>query len=172
MEQNYFIGLKKLLVLVIFLFSLFSFQALVTNKLTLGPTNKVIVSRVIDGDTIELSTGERVRYIGVDSPEIDYKGGDNDCYALKVKKINIQLVEGKEIIMEKDISNRDRYNRLLRYVYVKNKQGKEIFINKYLVKNGYAQIATYPPDVKYVEQFKQAQTWARENQKGLWLACY
>lgn len=68
--------------------------------------------------------------------------------------------------MTRDVSNTDKYGRLLRYVYI-----GDVFINDYLVRQGYAHIDTYPPDVKYVEQFKEAEKEARENNRGLWKSC-
>ncbi len=121
-----------------------------------------LVTRVIDGDTIVLENGERVRYIGIDTPEIS----QNECFALEAKKKNEELVLGKRVRLEKDVSERDKYGRLLRYVYV-----GEIFVNDYLVRNGYAYAVTYPPDVKYSERFLQAQREARENKRGLWAYC-
>lgn len=114
------------------------------------------VTRVIDGDTIEIEGGDRVRDIGIDAAE-------TGCFAEEATAKNKELVEGKEVRLEKDVSETDKYGRLLRYVYV-----NDIFVNDYLVRNGYAQISTYPPDVKYQDQFKQAEQEARKNNRGLW----
>lgn len=114
------------------------------------------VTSVIDGDTIKLETGESVRYIGIDAPE-------SGCFAKESTSKNKELVEGKEVRLEKDVSETDKYGRLLRYVYVDN-----LFINDYLVREGYAQTSTYPPDVKYQAQFREAEQEARENNRGLW----
>lgn len=121
------------------------------------------VKRVIDGDTIEIESGEKVRYIGINTPEIDDKDPFKLCLAQKAASKNKELVEGKEVILVKDISETDKYNRLLRYVYVDN-----IFINDFLVRQGFAQTSTYPPDVKFKEQFLEAEKEARENKRGLW----
>src|SRR3990167_2207640 len=84
----------------------------------LNQTNKkLIVSRVVDGDTIELNTGEKLRYIGIDTPEINY-GKDPECFAQQAKEFNKKLVEKKVIKIEKDVSEKDKFGRLLRYVYV------------------------------------------------------
>lgn len=134
--------------------------------------NKIIVSRVIDGDTIVLQTGEKLRYIGIDTPEINF-GKNPQCYALKAKEFNKKLVENKVVKIEKDISDKDKYGRLLRYVYVNNEStSSAIFINEYLVRQGYAIVSTYPPDVKYIEDLLLAQKDARENNRGLWKDCY
>ncbi|RJR14857.1 hypothetical protein C4579_03610 [Candidatus Microgenomates bacterium] len=121
------------------------------------------VKRVVDGDTIELTNGETVRYIGIDTPESVAPGKPVECFAQEASNKNKELVEGKIVKLEKDVSETDRYGRLLRFVYV-----DDIFVNEYLVKEGYAHPATFPPDVKYQEMFKQAETEARENERGLW----
>ena len=119
--------------------------------------NKEIVKRVIDGDTIELSSGERVRYIGIDTPE------RGECFYEQAKKENEKLVLNKQVKLVKDVSQTDKYGRLLRYVYV-----KDLFVNLYLIKNGYAVLATYPPDVSHQQQFLKAQKHARIKKLGLW----
>ncbi len=128
------------------------------------------VTRVIDGDTIVLENKKIVRYIGVDTPEIKSKT-DSACYAQEAKLANEKLVLEKMVRLEKDVSETDIYKRLLRYVYVDNpstSSGQVVFVNEYLVKEGYALLATYPPDVKYQPIFQKALTYARENNKGLW----
>lgn len=122
-----------------------------------------LVTRVIDGDTIVLESGERVRYIGIDAPEIS-RG--EQCFSQESKLKNKELVEGKQVRLEKDVSERDRYKRLLRYIYI-----DDIFVNDYLVRQGYAKAYTYPPDVKYSSQFVEAEKEAREGSRGLWAGC-
>ena len=172
MEESIIHSLKELIILVFSLVSIYFPNQPVINNIISPQTDEIVVNRVIDGDTVELSTGERVRYIGIDTPEIDYENGQNDCYAIKAKEVNKKLVEKKQVILEKDVSNKDKYDRLLRYIYVENNQNNKIFVNEFLIKNGYATLATYPPDVKYVEKFKKAQSWARENNMGLWKECF
>lgn len=128
----------------------------------------VYVSRVIDGDTIELSNGESVRYIGIDTPESrEREGGewvyDPMPYAKEAIELNRKLVEGKAIRLEFDVQKRDKYNRLLAYVYSGDKM-----VNLEMLKQGYSMIYTYPPNVKYAEEFLRAQQSAREQGKGLW----
>lgn len=134
-------------------------------------TKNIWVKKVVDGDTIELGSGERVRYIGIDTPEIDYKNKRADCFATQARDKNKELVLNKEVRLEKDVSDKDKYERLLRYVFVKDKKGKEIFVNEYLVREGYALTSTYPPDVKYSSLFLEAQQEARNANKGLWKKC-
>lgn len=118
------------------------------------------VVRVIDGDTIEVDIGGRlykVRYIGINTPEVGRPGAD------EATAVNAQLVYGKTVYLEKDVSETDRYGRLLRYVWT-----DEGMVNAILVANGYAQVATYPPDVKYQHDFLELQRQAEEAGMGLW----
>ncbi len=124
------------------------------------------VKRVIDGDTILLSTGERVRYIGINAPESVAPNRPVECFGKEASKFNRKLVEGKYVILKKDVSEKDKYGRLLRYVYVDN-----IFVNLELVKRGYAYAYTVPPDVKYAELFLKAQREAKRKKLGLWGKC-
>lgn len=128
--------------------------------------DEVLVKRVIDGDTIELSTGQKVRYIGIDTPELVHPEKPVECFAKEAKAENQKLVEGKMVRLEKDISETDKYGRLLRYVYI-----GDIFVNDALIRQGFAHASTYPPDVGYSEQFITAQKEARENNRGLWGDC-
>lgn len=129
-------------------------------------TTVVQVGRVLDGDTIELIDGRRVRYIGIDTPEIGDVRTTIKCFAQEAKEENVRLVEGKTVRLEKDISETDKYGRLLRYVYV-----GDVFINDYLVRQGFARIDTVPPDVKFQQQFLGAEREARESKRGLWSSC-
>jgi len=95
-----------------------------------------VVTRVIDGDTIEVSiAGEsyKVRYIGIDTPELDDKRPKFCALAQEATRYNRELVKGKTVRLEKDISETDQYGRLLRYVYV-----GDIFVNAELVRQGLA----------------------------------
>lgn len=128
---------------------------------------ELTVVRIVDGDTVELSNGEVVRYIGIDTPEISHSSKKtNDCFAEESKFKNQDLVLGQNVRLEKDITDRDRYGRLLRYVYV-----GDVFVNYNLVLEGFAQVYTYPPDIKHNELFLQAQRQAREESRGLWNKC-
>lgn len=124
------------------------------------------VTRVIDGDTIEvLIDGEKktVRYIGINTPETVHPSKPVECFGVEASNKNKELVAGKNVKLVKDVSETDKYGRLLRYVYVDG-----VFVNHYLVFNGYAQAASYPPDVAYNEDFRSAQQDARISEKGLW----
>jgi micrococcal nuclease len=129
---------------------------------TLGTSDKqtYLVTKIIDGDTIEIEGGQKVRYIGIDTPEI--KG--SECFAKEARDKNKELVENKRVRLQKDVSETDRYGRLLRFVYTENGD----FINNILVKEGYATAATFPPDVSKQEEFKASQKDAVANNRGLW----
>lgn len=136
-----------------------------TAKVTVLPNEGVFfVTRVIDGDTIEISTGEKVRYIGINAPELTNR---NECFAGNARQKNVSLVLNKKVKLVKDVSDKDRYGRLLRYVYI-----DKLFVNKTLVEEGYANAATYPPDVKFKDLFVQMQKQAQEQKKGLWNECF
>lgn len=120
-----------------------------------------LVTRIIDGDTIEVElngVSRRVRYIGMDTPEIGAP------FYREATEANRQLVAGQNVILVKDISETDRYGRLLRYVYLPD----GTFVNAELVRQGYAQVATFPPDVKHQELFLSLQGEARTAGLGLW----
>jgi len=125
-----------------------------------------LVTRVIDGDTIEIEGGKKVRYIGIDTPETVDPRKPVQCFGVEASNRNKQLVEGKKVRLEKDVSEIDKYGRLLRYVYVDG-----VFVNLVLVQEGFAYSYTYPPDIKYQNQFTEAQRLAREQKKGLWGSC-
>lgn len=121
------------------------------------------VVNVVDGDTVKLEGGEVVRYIGIDAPETVHPSKPAQCFGREAGEKNSELVEGKEVRLVKDVSETDKYGRLLRYVYA-----GDIFVNEYLVRNGYAKASSYPPDVKYQDQFRQAEEEARNSKRGLW----
>lgn len=126
-----------------------------------------LVVRVIDGDTVELESGERVRYVGIDSPEQNSRSPDSkECFADEATAANAELVEGVVVRLEKDRTNRDRYGRLLRYIWV-----DEVMVNEQLVLEGFATQITYPPDRKYEDRLRAAQALAQTTGAGLWTAC-
>lgn len=127
---------------------------------------KALVVRVIDGDTIEIEGGQKVRYIGIDTPEVVDPREPVQCFGKEASNKNKELVEGKEVSLEKDVSETDKYSRLLRYVYV-----GEIFVNDYLVRQGFAYSSSYPPDIKYQQQVVNAQEEARQENRGIWGIC-
>ena len=123
-----------------------------------------VVTRVVDGDTVVLSDGERVRYIGIDTPELHHPKKPVQYYAREAMEFNRRLVEGKRVKLEFDVERRDKYHRLLAYVYLED----GTFVNAELMRQGYAQLLTFPPNVKHVDLFIQLQREAREAGRGLW----
>jgi len=118
----------------------------------------------VDGDTAVLSTGERVRYIGVDTPEIHHPRRPVEPYAREAKEFNRRLVEGKRVRLEFDVQRYDKYERLLAYVYLE----EGTFVNAELLAQGYAQLLTIPPNVKHTDLFVKLQREARKAGRGLW----
>lgn len=145
-------------------------QACQTSTITIDSRQTVKVVRIIDGDTIEIEGKKKVRYIGIDTPEIYHdatgKKTGEQCFAGESYLENKRLVEGKTIILMKDVSDKDKYGRLLRYVYV-----DDIFVNDYLLKNGFAKLMTIKPDIKHSLQFKEAQIKAKTENLGIWKMC-
>lgn len=132
---------------------------------------RVLVAKVVDGDTIEISTGQTIRFIGIDTPETVDPRRPVGCFGKEASNEAKRLLLNKEVILQKDISNTDKYRRLLRYIYLPLENGQTLFVNDYLVREGYAKVLTYPPDVKYNEQLREAEKQAREGKKGLWEKC-
>ncbi len=127
-------------------------------------THRVV--RVVDGDTIIVDyegRPERVRYIGIDTPETVDPRRPVEVYGKEAAAANRRMVEGRRVRLEFDVERRDRYGRLLAYVWV-----GDTLVNDWLVRNGYAQVATYPPNVRYVDRFLDSQRAAREAGRGLW----
>jgi len=117
-----------------------------------------VVTRVIDGDTIDIDIDgkvDRVRYIGMNTPE-----RDEPCFD-EATQANVDLVAGHEVRLEKDFSETDRYGRLLRYVYV-----GDVFVNKALVADGYAEAVLYEPDNRYYELFGELEAEAAQSGLG------
>ena len=124
---------------------------------TTKPDVEYRVIEVIDGDTLVLSNNEHVRLIGINTPESErYFYGE----AKEVLKL---LVLNKNVRLKKDVDDRDAYGRLLRYVYIGN-----LFVNLEMVKRGFANVFTFPPNVKYTDKFIEAEREARTNEIGLW----
>lgn len=130
------------------------------------PAGEVKVIRVIDGDTVEIEGGERVRYVGINSPEAANSQKQAECFSQEATEKNKSLVEGKTVRLEKDATDRDKYGRLLRYVYV-----GDTFVNLELVAQGFAHVRIYPMDNRYQRQLIDAQKEAKSSARGLWSAC-
>ncbi|MDP9354667.1 MAG: thermonuclease family protein [Chloroflexota bacterium] len=135
------------------------------------------VISVVDGDTIkvERESGQvkTVRLLLIDTPETRDPNDPVECYGAEAtKRTKTMLPKGRTVYLEKDVSDTDRYKRLLRYVWFKGaKDGKAKFANEIMVREGYAALVTFPPDVARVEQIRAAEREARSDERGLWEAC-
>ncbi len=129
-------------------------------------SQSALVTRIIDGDTFELESGETVRYIGIDTPETKHPQKGVECFGKEAAEKNTALLLGKVVNLEKDVNETDRYGRLLRYVWI-----GDTLLNESLVLDGYAVASAYPPDVKYQKFLDEAETVARESNQGLWRGC-
>ncbi|MDA0365310.1 MAG: thermonuclease family protein [Chloroflexi bacterium] len=132
------------------------------------PGEHATVTRVVDGDTIEVQldgTIERVRFILVDTPEVY---GGVECFGREASAFTAGLLPvGIAVWLERDVSERDRYRRLLRYVYLADGQ----MVNELILAEGFASVATYPPDLKHLDRLRAAEAVARDLQRGLWTTC-
>lgn len=132
------------------------------------------VTKVVDGDTIQVNIDGKifpVRLIGIDTPETVDPRRAVGCFGKKSSEETKRLIEGKNVTLTRDVSETDKYNRLLRYVFLPLGEGENLFVNDYLVRQGFAKTLTYPPDVKYDSRFVAAEREARENMRGLWGEC-
>ena len=137
-----------------------------------GPTVTARVVRVIDGDTIVVAIRGKqyhLRYIGMDTPESVKPDTPVERMALEATAANKALVAGRNVVLEKDVSETDRFGRLLRNVWVE-RDGRLVLVGLELVRAGYANVTTFPPDVKYVDQLLAALDEARAAGAGLWAA--
>src|SRR5262249_32057705 len=128
------------------------------------------VVRVVDGDTIQVRLDggrtERVRYIGIDTPESVKPDTPVQCFAKKASHFNSALVDGRDVTLQTDAEERDRYGRLLAYVYT-----GPSFVTRELVARGYARTPTLPPNVAHADEFARLARRARQAGLGLWRAC-
>jgi micrococcal nuclease len=131
-----------------------------------GRTLDADVVRIVDGDTIHVRVGDRVekvRYIGVNTPEVHHPTRGEEPGGRQASDVNRTLVDGRRVQLELDVRLRDRYGRLLAYVWV-----ADVMVNAELVRLGYAQVMTVPPNVRYQALFLSLQRDAREAGRGLW----
>lgn len=132
----------------------------------------ITVAEVLDGDTIVLENGRLVRYIGIDTPEMEIENENEEsypeeCYATEATEANRSMIEGRQVRLFQDVSTYDHNGRLLAYVY----RDDGVFVNLELVKNGFAVAAAYPPDTEKAELFSIMEREARSRQIGLWRGC-
>lgn len=164
MKRNYLLGLIFLIVLLPFVGGTQSAQEQQPEARRVPAT----VVRVVDGDTaVFLIDGieAKVRFIGVDTPETKHPNKPVEELGQAASDFTTSLLPvDLEVTLEYDVQEKDRYQRHLCYVWLDN----ETMLNERLVAEGYATVATYPPNVKYVDVFTRAQQAARENELGLW----
>lgn len=125
-----------------------------------------VVVRIVDGDTIVVRLPDRlekVRYIGVDTPELHHPSKGEQPGGREAAEVNRVLVSGRRVRLELDVQPRDRHGRLLAYVWV-----DETMVNAELVRRGFAQVMTVPPNVRHQALFLKLQREARESARGLW----
>jgi len=132
---------------------------------------RTVIRRVIDGDTVRLVDGRRVRLIGINAPEM---GDNEEPFAVEAAEWLRVLVEGKTVYLQKDVSETDRFDRLLRYIWLEKPDQinedtiRGLMINAMIVAEGYAQPYTFPPDVLFSDLFLKLAREARDSEKGLW----
>jgi micrococcal nuclease len=136
-----------------------------------GP-GQAVVTRVVDGDTIVVRLGdvdETVRLLGIDTPESVDPRSPVECFGKEASKHTAELLPpGTQVLLVRDIEARDRYDRLLAYVY---RSDDGIFVNRVLVQDGFAAVLTYPPNVAHADELTAAAALARDEGRGLWSAC-
>jgi len=120
-------------------------------------TTSAIVSNVIDGDTVKLQNGEKVRLLGINTPEMGQPYYEEATNRLK------ELIEGKTVRLEKDVEDKDQYGRLLRHIYI-----DDTFVNLEMVREGYANVYIIPPNTKYSYEFEKAEEEAKNAERGIW----
>ena len=128
------------------------------------------VSKITDGDTFYVMTKNsekfKIRLIGINAPE-SYNVGKKfrkEYFGKEAKIFVTNLLKNKKVKLTFDVQKTDRYGRILAYAYLEN----GVFLNQYLVENGFAVVATFPPNVKFVEVFTKAEKSARNKKLGLW----
>jgi len=125
--------------------------------------DEVVVVNVVDGDTIRVryqGAIESVRFLGIDAPEHDQEEWGERA----TNRLKSLVPPGSVVVLEFDVQKRDKYNRLLGYVFTKD----GVFVNEIMLKEGLAMLYTFPPNVKYVDRLRNAQTLARGNNVGIW----
>lgn len=155
-----------ILVIIVFLVGLLAGSKVLAPKFFINNDNQeYLVLDVIDGDTIKIAGDMRVRLLSIDSPE---KG---ECYYQEAKSALDELIANKVVRLEKDITDKDRYGRWLRYVILPVENQDNILVNDYLVRHGDAIKFNSPPNNRYQSLLTAAQEQAKRNNLGLWGMC-
>jgi micrococcal nuclease len=132
-----------------------------------GPS--VAVTDVVDGDTIRVAldgADVTVRLIGIDTPEREGPYTDEECFGRAASRYTAEALDGRRVVLEFDVEATDRFGRTLAYVWLDG-----AMFNEAILRDGYAVLATFPPNVRYVERLGEAQARARDERAGLWGAC-
>ncbi|QQR93856.1 thermonuclease family protein [bacterium] len=167
MNHNYY--LLKLFIFLGTFTSLFFLVGILKKNGYFLVDNECLVLEVYDGDTIQVKCNDgtyKVRLIGIDTPETHKPNTPVQCYGEEATEFAKSIFTNKLVKLEKDITNKDIYDRLLRYVWI-----GDLITNEIIAKKGYAYLLTIPPNVKYTDTFKKAITEAQENNLGLWNDC-
>lgn len=160
---------ELLVLLMTAIFGLFTPAESLNPTLPTAARETATVVRVIDGDTIVVNLNgseEKVRYVGVDTPELERNGRPVECQGEAARDFNEQLVLGQSVTLERDMSDRDQYDRLLRYVYA-----EDVLVQESLVEAGLAEVFYYQPDTSKYKALKAVERTARENEAGIWGSC-
>ncbi len=130
----------------------------------------VPVTKVVDGDTIwvrRAGADEKIRLIGIDTPEVDWYGGQAECFGEEAGRFAQRLLSGARVALELDRERLDRYGRTLAYVYLEDGR----MMNLVLVRQGFAIVTIYPPNDRHEDRLHAAEARARDEARGLWSAC-
>lgn len=127
-------------------------------------SNGHYVRWVDDGDTIVLDNGEKVRYLGINAPEIAHEDRPSEPFGKEAMVFNMRLVKGKEVHLETEKESHDRYGRLLAYIFLKN----GTFVNEEMIKAGYAYVLFLNPNLKYGSRLLAVQRQAMREKRNIW----
>ena len=129
-----------------------------------GPPETGVVVQVLDGDSIGLADGRKVRYLGIDTPELEAPTDQERQWARQAQQVNATLVKGQKVRLEYDREHYDQYNRLLAYVFTPDSK----MVNTVLVAEGLARVMLTPPNLKYRDLLVEQQRQAITARRGLW----
>jgi len=134
-----------------------------------------LVTTVSDGDTIEINDKDKIRFLGIDTPELEHKSSNIklECFAKDAETRMRQLALGKYVYLEKESRDKDKYGRLLRNVFLPldKEETKFLYLNGYMVGEGYARLYVLEKNLKYKENLSLYQEEAQLDRKGLWGTC-
>lgn len=157
-------NMKRRIVMYLFALALLLPACSASNQPQANGQMEATVKRVVDGDTFELENGEKVRMIGMDTPETVKPNHSVEPYGKEASNFTKELLTGQNVTLKFDVEPYDKYKRLLAYVYLSD----GTFVNEKLVRDGYARIMTIPPNVAKADLFLEAEREAREQNRGLW----